>query len=207
MLKLSGLLILFIVVLFAACGSKGSENGGSENADDASCGENKLNTLTGNEYYELKDFKVKSVKSMKGGWMLNAKEKCRNVSIYLGNYDIEMGPYAAKTPQKEGEYLIQLCYNGDYVPKEESLKDVVTGDFVVGPGATNVGKPSVYVTIYDKSGMGRNVTDSESEGMGKFTMLTDKKVCGEIKVKGIKGFEIDASFVADIEKDTWANQK
>lgn len=206
MKKLSNLLILFILVLTTACGGGKTGKNGGENT--GTCEENKVNKLEGGERYNLKNFEVKSIKSMKAGWMLNAKEKCRNVYVYLGNYEVELDSYVATPPRNKGEYLIQICFNGEYVPKDENLKDVITGNFVPTGGATNAGKPSVYVTIYEGgTGKGYNMTGSDSEGNGKLTMLTDNKVCGEVKLKGLKGFEMDASFVADIEKDAWNNQK
>lgn len=202
-MKLLDILSLLIFILVTSY-SKGQTE---ENNVD-SCGENKLNKLEGGEKYNLENFNLKSVKSMKAGWMLNAKEKCRNVYIYLGNYEIELGPYAAKVPQNKGEYLIQICFNGEYVPKAQNLKDVLVGNFVPTGGAINAGKPSVYITVFEGgTGRGYNVTDASSEGNGKLALLSNKKVCGEIKLKGIKGFEIDTSFVADIEKDSWKNQK
>lgn len=213
MKKLNLLLIGLFTMAFVACGGEeGDDKEGNDQAKSqegtASSGiqceeENKIEVVSGELDLSAENFD--KVIAFKSGWNYSSKSR-PNLKVNFANYDAELSRFDIKTPEEEGNYIVQITFNGIETPKDEPLKEIESGEYKAG--SSMQGETSISVAVWQPGGKAtRDFTNMmKFEGSGTITAINDKMVCGTVSVTDGEA-SVNASFSAPIEKDFFESER
>ena len=191
-----GFTLMSMALFFAySCGSGG--------ANDVKIEKIKAETV------DLSTFEVKASAAIKGGWNLNATNRCRNVTVNFANYEeIDKGPYGVTAPGESGQKLIQIIFNGISTPASDAILPVKEGEFKPTNSGASPDDQQFYVVVFEGgNSRGYSLTTKKSEGSATISKITDNEVCGTINVVDENGFELKTEFCTSIYDDSWKNVK